>query len=88
MTCASCDSATAEEMSESTENGTGPCAATFSRARLCVDAMLMMSRRNFWRQNGYDNFFVSLGVLAADIDRSVIELVGGGGHAGGFLRSP
>ena len=39
----------------------GPGAATFSRARQRLDALLMMSRRLHWRENGFGNHFISLG---------------------------
>ena len=45
--------------------GSGPGGATFSRARLRLDAMLMMSRRKHWEENGFDKHWIALGYLPA-----------------------
>ncbi|CAK9107605.1 Putative E3 ubiquitin-protein ligase HERC2 [Durusdinium trenchii] len=44
----------------------GPSGSTFTRARYRLDAMLMQSRRNFWRTAGWGNHFIALGYDASE----------------------
>ena len=41
----------------------GPGGATFCRSRYLLDAVLMQSRRNFWRSNGWGKHWIALGPL-------------------------
>lgn len=43
--------------------GQGPTAATLSKARFKLDAVLMKARRRYWSQNGFDSRWISLSYL-------------------------